>query len=255
MAKVIGPFKIAGRLDDLSFYDTADGTVVRMCGQTGISKQAFKDNPIYDRIRQQGTEFGLCSTKAKVFKSLVQPFYNQAQETSTFGRCIGLLQAILKEDAIHPIGSRQVHVGLQTPTGQRFLIGFEGNSQRPVSAVLRKALTFDWKTLQLNLKHICPITDIDWPELATQVEIQLALANWNCLNDSHETHYSNSVVVSKFTEAVALDFEFNAPQEQDLWLCYIHLKFSYTAAYGRVKVLHNKFNTASLIGCFSFGSY
>ncbi|WP_432222963.1 hypothetical protein ACRASX_07615 [Flavobacterium sp. TMP13] len=253
MAKLIGPFKITGKLDDLTFYETADGTIVRMCGKTGITKQQFKENPIFDRIRQQSTEFGLCSRKAKRFKLLVQPFYTYAQEASTFGRCIGLLQAILKEDAINPIGSRHIYVGLQTPTGLGFLIGFEGNSRRPLSAVLREELTFDWKSLQLNLKVISPSIAIDWPELSTQVEIQLAVANWNCLGDTHETHYSNSIVVSNRTEEVVLDFKINAPQEQDLWLCYIHFKFSYTAAYGKVKVLHNKFNTTSLIGCLSFG--
>ena len=62
MAKVIAPFKISGTLDDINFVVTADGeNYARMKGKTGITSKQFKNNPIFDRIRHQGTEFGQCS--------------------------------------------------------------------------------------------------------------------------------------------------------------------------------------------------
>ena len=66
MAKVIAPFKIKGTLDDLNFVVTADGTnYVRTKGKTGVTSKAFKNNPIFDRIREQSSDFGYCVKKIK----------------------------------------------------------------------------------------------------------------------------------------------------------------------------------------------
>jgi hypothetical protein len=47
MAKVIAPFKIVGSIDDLNFYVDQQGqNRVREKGKTGVSKEAFKNNPV-----------------------------------------------------------------------------------------------------------------------------------------------------------------------------------------------------------------
>ncbi|WP_281228060.1 hypothetical protein [Flavobacterium aquiphilum] len=248
MAKVIADFKIIGTIDDLNFYDTSDtGNLVRIKGKTGITKEQFTANPIFERIRQHGTEFGLCSQKAKVFKTLVQPFYKCSQDGSIFGRCIQLLFAILCEDTQNPIGNRQLCNGLQTQTGLTFLIGFEGNSSRPLKNVLPKKVVFDWDNLALNLTFFNPLSDLIWPELATQVHIQLAVANWNYEEDRFETSYSNVLVFQKQTGRESLSFDLTPPSEKQLWLCFIHFKFGHTL-YNKTKLMHNKYNTTTLIG-------
>jgi hypothetical protein len=252
MAKVDAPFTITGTLDDLNFYDSADGNIVRMRGQTGITKKQFEENPIFDPIRQQGLEFGLCSKKAKIFKLLVQPFYKHSQDTSIFGRCVQLLLAILNADVANEKGSRQLHTGLRTPTGLDFLIGFEGNRARPLCTVLPKEkFFFDWETFELNLNSIHPSTDVLWPEGAKHLHVQLAIANWNCSEDTFETHYSTVLVFDKKLGEQSLSFDCNRPKEKDLWLCYVHLRFSYSL-YAKVKFLHNKFSTTTLISYRSF---
>lgn len=248
MAKVIADFKIIGTIDDLNFYDTSDsGNIVRIKGKTGITKEQFKDNPIFDRIRRQGSEFGLCSQKAKIFKALVRQFYKCSQDGSIFGRCIQLLLAILNEDTQNEIGSRQLINGLQTQTGLDFMIGFEGNKSLPLSSVLLKEIVFDWEKLALNLKTIDALTEIMWQESATQVQIQLAIANWNCREDRFETSYSNVMTFDKQSGQQPLTFEIIPPKEKDLWLCYVHFKFGYRL-YNKVKFLHNRFNSTTVIG-------
>ena len=46
MAKAFGPVQIVGTLDDLNFYITADGNIVREKGKTGNTKKNFKENPV-----------------------------------------------------------------------------------------------------------------------------------------------------------------------------------------------------------------
>jgi hypothetical protein len=75
MAKVIAPFKITGTLDDINLVATADGgNYARMKGKTGVTSEQFKNNPIFDRIRHQNTEFGQCATKSVLFPSNCKSF-------------------------------------------------------------------------------------------------------------------------------------------------------------------------------------
>jgi len=251
MAKANAPFTISGTIDDLNFYDSADGNIVRMRGKTGITKQQFKDNPIFDPIRQQGSDFGYCSKKAKTFNLLVKPFYKYSQGASLFGRFIQLLLAILNEDAENEKGNRSLLKGLQTGKGLNFLPGFEGNTDRPLTTVIIPNIAFDWNKFELNLKELDPIADIIWPESATQVSIQLAIANWNCEEDQFETSYSNTQLIDKKLGVQSLLFDLIPPTEKHLWLCFIHFRFSYTQ-YSKIKILHNRNNTTTLIGYESF---
>jgi len=251
MAKANAPFTISGTIDDLNFYDSADGNIVRMRGKTGITKQQFKDNPIFDPIRQQGSDFGYCSKKAKTFNLLVKPFYKYSQGASLFGRCIQLLLAILNEDAENEKGNRSLLKGLQTEKGLNFLPGFEGNTDRPLPTVLLPNISYDRNKFELNLKELDPLIDIAWSEEATQVSIQLAIANWNCEEDQFETSYSNTQIIDKKLGVQSLLFDLIPPTEKHLWICFIHFRFSYTQ-YNKVKILHNRYNSTTLIGYKSF---
>lgn len=124
MAKVIAPFKIVGTLDDLVFYISGDGNFVREKGMPGVTKEQFKANPVFDRIRQQSTEFGSCVVQSRVFRLLFKQFYDRAKEVSFAGRVNQLLFDILKEDQENPIGKRKIASGLATQEGKEFLLGF-----------------------------------------------------------------------------------------------------------------------------------
>jgi hypothetical protein len=51
MAKVIAPFMIKGTLDDMNFYMASNENLVRQKGNSGITKEQFAKNPIFNRIR------------------------------------------------------------------------------------------------------------------------------------------------------------------------------------------------------------
>ena len=131
MAKVIAPFKIKGTLDDLTFYVASDENLVRQKGNSGITKKQFAENPIFNRIRQQSTEFGRCSKKSKTFRLLVKKFYDKAKEVSFAGRVNKLLLEITQEDTTNNIGERKIENGLNSPELEEILVSFEGNKLRP----------------------------------------------------------------------------------------------------------------------------
>lgn len=247
MAKAFGPAPIRGTLDNLNFYITPDGNIVREKGKTGNTKKSFKENPIFTPMKLHSKDFGLCAKKGRVFRQLVKAFYDHAKDGSIAGRTNQLLHAIIKEDQLHPRGSRQLITGLQSKEALGFLIGFEGNKARPLHAVLKKKIAFNWEKKAISIRSINLLQHIDWPAEATQVHFQIAMANWDCVNDTYETVYSNEIVFEKKAGVCQLPFELAPLENKDLWLAFIHVKFS-SQIYNTLKVLPRRFNTTTLLG-------
>lgn len=248
MAKAFGPVRLVGTLDDLNFYMSADGNIARVKGKTGNTKKSFRENPIFTPVKEHSKDFGHCAKKGAVFRRLVKPFYDCAKDGSIAGRSNQLLHAIIKEDTEHKRGQRQLHIGLRSAAALDFLVGFEGNKGRPLVKVLKRKVAFNWIRREINLKTIHPLRHLDWPDGATHVHLQLAISNWNCEGDTFETSYSNAIVLSKEAGLTKLVFEQEALENKDLWLAFIHIRFS-SRLYNSVKVLPNKWNTTTLIGC------
>lgn len=251
MAKAFGPVQIVGTLDDLNFYITSDGNIVREKGKTGNTKKSFKENPVFTPMKLHSKDFGLCAKKGRIFRQLVKAFYDHAKDGSIAGRTNQLLHAIIKEDKEHERGQRQLHTGMQSAAALDFLKGFEGNKGRPLVKVLKKKIAFNWEKRAISIKTINPLQHIDWPEGASQVHFQIAMANWDCENDTYETVYSNEIVLEKKAGVCQLAFELNPPENKDLWLAFIHVKFS-SRIYNTLKVLPRKFNTTTLLAAQLF---
>lgn len=252
MAKVIAPFMIKGTLDDLSFYIASEENLVRQKGNSGITKEQFAKNPIFNRIRQQSSEFGSCSQKSKVFRLLAKQFYDKAKEVSFAGRVNKLLFEILQEDTTNKIGERKVENGLQIPELDELLLHFEGNKLRPLKKVLKKKITFDWEQNKSNLTSINAEKDIYWPEPeANQIHLQLAIANWNCKDDKFENKYSNEIILDKENTEKTIDFKLEKLQTKDLWIAYLFIGFSNKERRSSIP-LHKKWNTTTIIGIQNF---
>ena len=81
MAKLTGQIKIKGTIGDLVFIEDASKEIyVREKGKPGITKKQFKENPIFGRIWEHGTEFGCCVRKSRIFRLLAKQFYDKAKE-------------------------------------------------------------------------------------------------------------------------------------------------------------------------------
>jgi hypothetical protein len=129
MAKVLAPFLIKGTIDDINFVVTADGkNYARAKGKTGVTTIEFNNNPIFDRIRNQGQEFGHCAKKSVLFRQLAVRFNDLAKDGSVAGRANKLLFEILEEDTTQPQGKRTLAEGLKTNDGKEFLLFFEATN-------------------------------------------------------------------------------------------------------------------------------
>jgi len=245
MAKVIAPFQIQGTLDDLNFVVTADGTnYVRMKGTTGVTSAEFKNNPIYDRIRNHGKEMGYCAQKGKIFGILAKAFTDRAKEVSSAGRINQLFLALLTEDTQHTTGQRTLEGALQSVDAPHYFIGFEANKLRPLTQVLKT--DYHYHDSQITLV-IHPETHIEWPEAeANQLHLALATSVWDYHNNRFETCYSPEIILSKEDEVTSVTLTAATPVGSGITLTYLFVGFS-NRVYKKIKPLHRKYNTATII--------
>lgn len=247
MAKVIASFKITGTLDDINFVVTADGqNYARMKGKTGITSQQFKENPIFDRIRNQGTEFGQCSKKSALFRQIANRFNNLSKEVSFAGRVNKLLFEILEEDTTQPKGQRTLIEGLKTKEGKEILLGFESNKLRPLRSVLKIKELHNPNNQTLTLLNFIPKEHLDWPEEATHVHLATALANWDFENETFDTCYSEEIILAKESETQTVTLQTEIPTGSHLHLTFFFIGFA-KQDRKKHKLLHRKNNTATII--------
>lgn len=248
MAKVISNLKLRGTLGDINYYNASDQELAREKGDTGITKKQFAENPIFNTIRQQSTEFGHCSKKSRVFRLLAKPFYDRAKEVSFAGRVNQLLFEVLEEDTSHPRGQRTLEQGLEQEEGVGLLLHFEGNKLRPLKRVLKKSVVFDWDQHTISLDGLHPEHDLLWPDPdANQVHLQIAVANWDYTSDTFENHFSNEVILGREDAVVPLSFSLERLTTHRLWLAYLFIGFS-NKERKKTKFLHKKWNTVTVVG-------
>jgi hypothetical protein len=246
MAKVIAPFQIEGTLNDLNFYIDQEGTNrVRMKPEAKMTTHKFKTLPSYHKVRMHSKEFGQCATIAKTFRVLAVHFNRNAKDGSFAGRVNKLLFEILQEDTQNELGSRLFKEGIKTRFGQELLLGFESNKLRPLTQVLKNK-KWEIKKYIFNFPNCVPDTDIDWPEEATHVSFNLAIANWNTENNSFSTNYGTPVIFSKTDAPQNITLECLSPIEQDLHITFLFIGFSKQRGSHHLP-LHRKYNTASII--------
>lgn len=247
MAKVIAPFKIKGTLDDLNFVVTADGTnYVRTKGKTGVTAKAFKNNPIFDRIRDQSSDFGYCVKKSRVFRLLAAGFNKLAKDGSYAGRVNKLLLDILNEDTIEPRGKRTLENGLKTSDGKELLLLFESNKLRPLHQVLKIKEVVNPDERTIILVDFVAAKHLDWPEEATHVHLAMATANWDYENDSFDSCYSDIIILDKESEQQTIALTTDKPSGNQLQLTFLFIGFAQQERK-KLKFLHRKYNTATLL--------
>ncbi|TDE51277.1 hypothetical protein [Flavobacterium sp. GT3P67] len=247
MAKVIAPFLIKGTIDDINFVVTADGeNYARKRGNTGVTAEEFKNNPIFDRIRNQGQEFGQCVRKAAQFRQLAVRFNTLAKDGSVAGRTNKLLFEILQEDTTQPQGKRTLTEGLKTSEGKENLLFFESNKLRPLRTVLKIKEEYNPDSQTVIINDFLAKEHLDWPEEATQVLLATATANWDFENDSYETFYSSEWILDKEAEKQTITITTEKPSGNELHLTFLFIGFLKQDRKKQI-VLHRKYNTTTVI--------
>lgn len=147
MGKLDGIIKLQGTLDNLKFYKSADGHVVRTKG--GVSKNRIKNDPAFQRTRKNGMEFGHSATSGKMLRTAVGTLLFNAKDRRLSSRLMTVMSQIKNLDSISIRGQRHVSQEIATAEGKMLLKGFDFNAQAALGSFIMLAVLYCCAKLSL----------------------------------------------------------------------------------------------------------
>lgn len=129
MARQKGIIKLKGKIGDLSFYKTKDGYLAREKG--GIDKERMKNDPAFQRTRENGAEFGRAGKAGRLLRTSVRPLLLKAADSRVASRMTREMVKVVKSDSTNDRGERVVTEG-----DVMLLKGFEFNQDGKLNATM-----------------------------------------------------------------------------------------------------------------------
>ena len=188
MAKLKGILKIEGTLDELTFYKTQDGHLVKTKG--GVSADRIANDPNFQRTRENGSEFGRAGTAGKVLRNAVRNLMMNAADNRVTSRLTQIMTQIKNYDVASVRGERTVADGIADPAALALLKDFDFNDKALLSGVMFAPFTVVPLTGVINIPAFVPINDIAFPSGATHISLKGAFANVDFTNEISAIEYS-----------------------------------------------------------------
>lgn len=168
MAKQSGIIKLKGTIGGVSFYKSKDGYLAREKG--GIDPNRIKNDPAFQRTRENGSEFGRAGAAGKVLRTALRGLLMNASDSRLVSRLHKEMMKVIQEDTTNPRGLRNVIDGEAT-----LLQFFEFNISGKLSTTLYAPFTSNIDrvagTIAVNIDPFIPINMISAPAGATHFKI------------------------------------------------------------------------------------
>lgn len=174
MAKLKGILKIEGTLQEMTFYKTQDGSLVKT--KSGVSGDRIANDPAFARTRENGSEFGSSATAGKVLRDAVRNMVATASDNRVTSRVTQIMTQIKNLDTTSLRGERSVDVGIATAEGKALLKNFNFNDKAILGAILYKPYAVDTTTGVISIANLVPINEIAAPTGTTHVSLKGAFA-------------------------------------------------------------------------------
>lgn len=185
MAKLKGILKIEGTLDELTFYKTQDGHLVKTKG--GVSAERIANDLNFQRTRENGAEFGSSATAGKLLRNAVRNLMMNAADSRVTSRLTQIMTQIKNYDTTSARGERTVAIGIADPAALALLKDFDFNDNAALGDVLFAPFT---ATGAINLPAFVPINDIAYPSGSTHISLKSAYAVVEFANGTSAIEYS-----------------------------------------------------------------
>jgi len=173
MATQESVIKLKGALGDLSFYKTADGYLARRKG--GVSADRIKNDPAFERTRENLAEFGRAGKAAKLLRTALRTQIVQAADKRMTSRLTQALMKVIQADATNLRGQRNVIDG-----EAELLNGFEfnenGKLRQSVLAGFTMSINRATGTLAVTIPAFIAGQMIMYPAGATHCKLETVAA-------------------------------------------------------------------------------
>ena len=175
MAKQRGIVFFEGTLGGINFYYRKGVPIARTAGG-GFNAKAIKHSPNMVRVRENNSEFALCSQANKTFKQAIRPFMIGYKDGTLHSRLMQLFLSIKDSDIISERGKRNVNLGMASDKGKQFLKDFVFTPKR--RSLLPCSYGFDWDTLTFKATGF-QVPLAGFPEEASYMEVLLGVVRFD----------------------------------------------------------------------------
>jgi hypothetical protein len=189
MAKLNGILKIEGTLQDMTFYKTQDGHLVKT--KSGVSGDRIANDPAFARTRENGSEFGSSASAGKLLRDAVRTMVSTASDNRVTSRVTQIMTQIKNLDTTSMRGERTVDVGIGTAEGKALLKDFNFNDKAILGAILYKPYAVNTSTGVISIANLVPINDIAAPSGSTHVSLKGAFAIVDFAAGTSDVGYTN----------------------------------------------------------------
>jgi hypothetical protein len=216
MARQKGIMKLEGTIGDVSFYKTSDGFLAREKG--GVDKERIKNDPAFQRTRENGSEFGRAGRSGRVLRTAFRLLLQNAADKKVTSRLTKEMIKVIQSDPTNERGSR-------TPTegDLNLLNGFDFNISGKLSATLFTPYVVSVDRvageLAVNVPGFVPGNTIIGPQGATHFKIVSAGAAIDFEEETFEVSVTktNDIVLGNQVEN-AIDLVNAVPANSQLGL-------------------------------------
>lgn len=239
--------KFRGNIEGLNFYRKADGTYhVRSMG--GVEKDRIKNDPAFERTRENNREFGQVASAAKRFKRAVQNLIYDVNDPKRTTRLNSILHKVKALDTTSPRGERKVSIGMQADEAKEVLKYFDFNEDAPLDVVLKANYGLDTTNEEVSIPQFSPKRNLDLAEGATHVRIEAARLRFDFASGEYELIRSNEeeMIIEDVISDLVFSFS-GSPTGNGLDYYFLKVAF-FQSLNGEMYPLNNgAFNALQLI--------
>ena len=202
MARQKGIIKLKGTIGDITFYKTKDGHLAREKG--GIDADRIKNDPAFQRTRENGAEFGRAGTAGKTLRTALRTLLMNSSDGRMVSRLTQAMVKVIQADLVNERGLRNVIDG-----EAELLTGFEFNIRGKLGTSLFAPYTANIDraagSISVDFDSFIPANMIAAPSGTTHFKITSAGAEVDFEADTFVTSNSETAILPwDFTATAAI---------------------------------------------------
>ena len=173
MARQKSIIKLDGTIGGITFYKSKDGYLAREKG--GVSAERIKNDPTFQRTRENGSEFGRAGDSGKVLRNAIRPLLLRASDSRMVSRLTKEMVKVIQMDQTNPRGARNVIDG-EAILLDSFDFNINGKLGNTLFAPKTVDITRTSGLCQVNIPAFTPTVMIAAPGGTTHFKIVTAAA-------------------------------------------------------------------------------
>lgn len=223
MAKQKSFITFTGTLGGLNFYYRNGVPVVRQAGG-GFNGKAIKTKASMQRVRENASEFGHCSSVKKHYRLALKPLLGVVKDPSQHGRMMTLFTKLKDLDTGNVRGQRRVAGGVATAMGKKLLREFDYSPACDVKGIVGGDWDFDFGTGVFTVTDFT-IKRVPFPEGATHVGLQLGRLHFDFATMEDGLAVSAPLVLDADFAGTSISLTVDAPSQVGTAIVVLQLRF------------------------------